>query len=72
MDYEKLVYTLGKLHRTLRELEADGQHQGEHTIVYTTADGATETVHVYIDGTDLQMTRTPGGDHFGLDVHIDA
>ncbi|MBI1278665.1 MAG: hypothetical protein GC179_11115 [Anaerolineaceae bacterium] len=60
MDYNNLVYKLGSLHSLLREIEAAGLFQGEHTIVYSGADGAQQTLHVYIDGTDLQMTQTTG------------
>ena len=60
MDYNNLVYKLGSLHSILRELEADGLYQGEHTIVYSASDGTQQTLHVYIDGTDLQMSHSPG------------
>jgi VCBS repeat-containing protein len=59
-SYNQLVYKLGTLHSLLRELEATDQLQGEHTIVYTGADGVRQTLHVYIDGTDLQMSNTTG------------
>ncbi len=59
MDYNTLVYKLGSLHSLLRELESAGLHQGEHTITFTGADGVRQQVHVYIDGTDLQMSHTP-------------
>ncbi len=60
MDYNKLVYKLGSLHGILREIEAEGLFQGEHTIVYSGADGTQQTLHVYIDGTELQMSQTSG------------
>jgi hypothetical protein len=60
MDYNKLIYKLGSLHGLLREIEAAGLYQGEHTIVYSAADGTQQTLHVYIDGTELQMSPTPG------------
>lgn len=60
MEYETLVYKLGSLHGLLRELEAAGMHQGEHTIAFTGDDGTKQTLHVYIDGTELQMFNTPG------------
>jgi len=69
MEYEKLAYKLGSLHRLLRELADNNQFQGEHTIAYVGADGTQETVHVYIDGTDLQMSKTPGS--FGLNLSMD-
>ncbi len=58
MDYNKLVYKLGSLHSLLQELNEAGLYQGEHTIVYS-AKGVTKTLHVYIDGSDLQMSETP-------------
>jgi hypothetical protein len=60
MEYEKLVYKLGSLHSLLREVADAGLFQGEHTIVYSGIDGVQQTLHVYIDGTDLQMSQTPG------------
>ena len=60
MDYNNLVYKLGSIHSLLREIEAAGLYQGEHTIVYSGADGTQQTMHVYIDGTDLQMSQTSG------------
>ena len=60
MEYDKLVFKLGSLHSLLRELESADLFQGEHTISYRGLDGVEQTVHVYIDGTDLQMSRTPG------------
>jgi hypothetical protein len=74
MEYDKLVYKLGSLHSLLRELEAGGLHQGEHTISYRGLDGVEQTVHVYIDGTDLQMSRTPGnltGLSFSAGINIE-
>lgn len=60
MEYETLVYKLGALHSLLRDLEAAGLYQGEHTIAYTGQDGTKQTVHVFIDGTELQIFNTPG------------
>jgi hypothetical protein len=60
MDYNTLIYKLGSLHSLLREFEAAGLYQGEHTIVYSAADGTQQTLHVYIDGTELQMGPTAG------------
>jgi len=60
MDYNTLVYKLGSLHSMLREIEAAGLYQGEHTIVYSGADGTRHTLHIYIDGTELQMSPTTG------------
>ncbi len=59
-DYNTLVYKLGSLHTLLRELESAGLYQGEHTIQYKSSDGARHTLHVYIDGTELQLGNTPG------------
>lgn len=59
MDYPTLIRKLGSLHSALDELARKGDFQGEHTIVYTGADGTQRTVHVYIDGTELQMTDSP-------------
>ena len=60
MEYDKLIYKLGSLHSLLREIESARLYQGEHTISYSGLDGTQQTVHVYIDGTDLQMSQTPG------------
>ncbi len=60
MDYNTLVYKLGSLHSLLREIEAAGMFQGEHTIAYSGADGTRHTLHVYIDGTEFQMGPTAG------------
>jgi VCBS repeat-containing protein len=70
MDYNKLVYKLGSLHTLLRELEAAEVLQGEHTITYSAADGTQHTLHVYIDGTEFQMSNTPGGTGIGLSTDI--
>lgn len=70
MEYEKLVYKVGSLHSLLRELEEAGLYQGEHTIAYTGQDGTQQTLHVYIDGTDLQMMNTPGTT--GLNLSMDV
>lgn len=65
MDYNTLVYKLGSLHSLLQEMNEAGLYQGEHTIVYS-AKGVTKTLHVYIDGSDLQMSDSPTnpGIHF--------
>ncbi len=60
MDYDTLIYKLGSLHSLLVELADAGQYQGEHTVVYQAGD-TQRTLHVYIDGTDLQMSDTPHG-----------
>ena len=60
MDYNTLVYKLGSLHSLLREIEAAGLFQGEHTVAYSAADGTQQTLHVYVEGTELQMGPTPG------------
>lgn len=70
MDYNKLVYKLGSLHSLLRELEAADMFQGEHTITYSAADGTQQTLHIYIDGTELQMSNTPGSAGIGLSADI--
>jgi hypothetical protein len=57
--YEKLIHKLGSLHSLLRELESAELYQGEHTIVYSSVDGTRQMLHVYIDGTDLQLSNTP-------------
>lgn len=70
MEFDKLVYKLGSLHSLLRELEGADLYQGEHTIAYTGADGTKQTLHIYIDGTDLQMSNTPGS--FGFNMSLDV
>jgi VCBS repeat-containing protein len=64
--YDKLVYKLGSLHSLLREISNGDLYQGEHTLVFTGADGAAQTVHIYIDGTDLQMSATEGSPGINL------
>jgi hypothetical protein len=73
MEYALLVQKLGSLHSLLRELASVDLFQGEHTIAYTGADGIQQTLHVHIDGTDLQMSNTPGGFGPGLsaDIHLE-
>jgi hypothetical protein len=70
MDYPTLVRKLGSLHSLLRELEREGVYQGEHTIIYSDSHGEERTLHVYIDGAELQMTETPNttGLHFSTGV----
>lgn len=70
MDYNTLIYKIGSLHSLLRELEAASAYQGEHTISYRGADGTEQTLHIYIDGTDLQMSNTPG--HVGFNLSINS
>jgi VCBS repeat-containing protein len=70
MDYDKLVYKLGSLHSLLRELQDEGLYQGEHSFTYRGADGTEQTIHVYIDGTDLQMSNIPG--NVGLNLSINT
>ena len=70
MEYDKLIYKLGSLHSLLRELEEANLFQGEHTISYAGLDGTEQTLHVYIDGTDLQMSQTPGN-QTGLSFSVD-
>ena len=60
MDYNTLIYKLGSIHSMLLEIEAAGLYQGEHTNANSGADGTQQTVHVYIDGTELQMGPTAG------------
>ena len=66
MDYATLVRKLGSLHSLLRELQHEGMFQGEHTIVFNDARGEERTLHIYIDGAELQMTEAPNstGLHF--------
>ncbi|HEX2906930.1 MAG TPA: hypothetical protein VHO69_08725 [Phototrophicaceae bacterium] len=59
MDYEHLIYKLESLDSLLRELDAAGMYQGEHTIVYTGRDRIQRILHIHIDGTDLQMSAAP-------------
>lgn len=70
MEYSTLVFKLGALHSMLRELASEELFQGEHTIAYTGADGVQHTVHVHIDGTDLQLSNTPGGFGLGLSTYF--
>lgn len=73
MDFETLVYKLGSLHSLLRQLEAANLYQGEHTIAYTSNDGTRQTLHVHIDGTELQIFNTsdlPAGFNFSLDASL--
>lgn len=58
--YEKLIYKVGSLYSLLRELQETNQFQGEMSILYN-RDGIETTIYVYIDGTDFQITDTPGG-----------
>jgi hypothetical protein len=57
--YETLVYKVGSLYSLLAELEQRGLYQGELTIAYS-AHGVEKTLHVYIDGTDMQISDSPG------------
>ncbi len=70
MDYAELIRKLGSLHSLLRELEQAGMYQGEHTIAYKGLDGTQQTVHVYIDGTDLQMSHTAARPGFSMSTDI--
>jgi hypothetical protein len=70
MDYNLLVYKLGSIYSLLRELEAANAFQGEHTIAFTGADGAEHTVHVYIDGTSLEMEHSNGSAGFSSSSSI--
>ncbi len=72
MEYGHMVYQLGKFYRMLRELEASGMYQGEHTIVYTADDGSQSTIHVYIDGTEVQMCATQGSAGMGFSVGLSS
>jgi hypothetical protein len=72
MEYDKVVYKLGSLYSMLRELEANGLYQGEHTIVYSGPDGEQRTVHVYIDGTEVQMCDTAGAANFRMSLDTPA
>jgi hypothetical protein len=73
MEYDKVIYKLGSLYSMLRELEAAGLYQGEHTIAYADANGVQRTVHVYIDGTEIQMCDTADATdwRFSVDVSSD-
>lgn len=71
MEYTELIRTLGSLHSMLRDMESAGVCQGEHTIAFTGADGEQQTVHVYIDGTELQMCNTPGSSGFTFSTDVD-
>jgi hypothetical protein len=62
-DYDTLLYSLGKLYVMLVQAARQGKFQGEHTI-HVSLDSVATTVHVYIDGTSLQIQDTPGSDHF--------
>ena len=57
--YARLVYKLGSLHSLLTECAREGLYQGEHTISYN-AGGVSRTLHVYIEGTNIEMSETPG------------
>jgi hypothetical protein len=59
MEYATLIRKLGSLHSLLRELDHTHEFQGEHTIAYSSADGVERTLHIYIDGTELQMFDSP-------------
>jgi hypothetical protein len=70
-DYETLIYKLGSLHSTLRELAEYAQYQGEHTIAYSSG-GIQRTLHIYIDGTDLQMSESPIISGFSFSTHTSS
>ena len=72
MEYETLVYKLGSLHSLLRDLGRAELFQGEHTIAYTGGDGAQRTLHIYIDGTDLQMSDSPIAPDLPFSLDISA
>jgi hypothetical protein len=46
MDYATLVRKLGSLHSLLYDMQQDGVHQGEHTIIYSDRNGDERTLHV--------------------------
>jgi hypothetical protein len=64
VEYATLVRKLGSLHSLLRELQREGMYQGEHTIIVNDSRGEERTLHVYIDGAELQMTES--ANHTGL------
>jgi hypothetical protein len=66
MEYALLIQKLGSLHSLLRELESARLYQGEHTITYASADGVERTLHIYIDGTEFQMSASDPTDDFRL------
>jgi len=70
--YDKLVYKVGSLYSLLTELEAHGLYQGEFTVAVN-AGGSERTLHVYIDGTEMQLSDAPGspGLRFSADLDID-
>lgn len=70
MEYAQLISRLGSLHSLLRELESSQIYQGEHTIAYAGADGVERTVHIYIDGTELQMSDSDPSDDFRLSSSV--
>jgi hypothetical protein len=57
--YDKLVYKVGSLYTLLSELQQYDLYQGEMTIAYS-AGGVEKTLHVYIDGTEMQISDSPG------------
>jgi hypothetical protein len=73
VDYATLVRKLGSLHSLLRELQREGVYQGEHTIIYNDLAGEERTLHVYIDGAELQMCESSGssGLHFSTNITPD-
>jgi hypothetical protein len=72
MEYEQVVYKLGSLYSMLRELEAAGLYQGEHTIAYADASGVQRTVHIYIDGTEIQMCDTSDTSDLSFSVDVSS
>ena len=72
MEYDKVIYKLGSLYSMLRNLEAEGLYQGEHTIAYADANGVQRTVHVYIDGTQIQMCDSTGSADLSFSVNASS
>jgi hypothetical protein len=71
MDYDTFVYKLGSLHSMLSELAEQDLYQGEHTIHYTGKHGIQRTLHVYVDGTEIQLSDTPPSTYFNLSISAD-
>lgn len=55
IDYNYFTYKMGQLYTLLRNCQALGLYQGEHTITWANDKGESKTVHLYIDGTSLEM-----------------
>jgi hypothetical protein len=69
--YDKLVYKVGSLYSLLTELEANGMYQGEFTVAVSNG-GSERTLHVYIDGTEMQLSETPGNPGLSFSADFDT